>query len=80
MVRVRPLNNKELSADYRNIVHVDPIHGTVRLDQLNGPDRSRDAPPKVSILLSCIVLFMHWNDNINVLYISYYLANDAIQF
>ena len=62
MVRVRPLNNKELSADYRNIVHVDPIHGTVRLDQLNGPDRSRDAPPKVSILLSCIVLFMHWND------------------
>ena len=51
MVRVRPLNNKELSADYRNIVHVDPIHGTVRLDQLNGPDRSRDAPPKVSILL-----------------------------
>ena len=57
MVRVRPLNNKELSADYRNIVHVDPIHGTVRLDQLNGPDRSRDAPPKVSILLLCIVLF-----------------------
>ena len=56
MVRVRPLNNKELSADYRNIVHVDPIHGTVRLDQLNGPDRSRDAPPKVSILLLCITL------------------------
>ena len=56
------MNNKELSADYRNIVHVDPIHGTVRLDQLNGPDRSRDAPPKVSILLLCIVLFMHWND------------------
>ena len=56
MVRVRPLNNKELSADYRNIVHVDPIHGTVRLDQLNGPDRSRDAPPKVSILLLCIAL------------------------
>ena len=54
MVRVRPLNNKELSADYRNIVHVDPIHGTVRLDQLNGPDRSRDAPPKVSILLLCM--------------------------
>ena len=79
MVRVRPLNNKELSADYRNIVHVDPIHGTVRLDQLNGPDRSRDAPPKVSILLLCIVLFIHWN-YINILYISYYLANDAIQF
>ena len=69
MVRVRPLNNKELSADYRNIVHVDPIHGTVRLDQLNGPDRSRDAPPKVSILLSCIVLFMHWNDNTSMYYI-----------
>ena len=79
MVRVRPLNNKELSADYRNIVHVDPIHGTVRLDQLNGPDRSRDAPPKVSILLSCIVLFMHWN-YMNVLSISHYVANDAIQF
>ena len=47
MVRVRPLNNDELSADYRNIVHVDSIHGTVRLDNVNGPDRTRDAPPKV---------------------------------
>ena len=47
MVRVRPLNKKELSADYRHIVHVDSIHGTVKLDQVNGPDRTRDAPPKV---------------------------------
>ena len=79
MVRVRPLNNKELSADYRNIVHVDPIHGTVRLDQLNGPDRSRDAPPKVSILLICIALLTHWKKK-NISYISYFFANNAMQF
>ena len=48
---MRPLNNKELSADYRNIVHVDSIHGSVRLDQVHGHDRTRDAPPKVNILM-----------------------------
>ena len=44
---MRPLNNKELSADYRNIVHVDNLKGSVQLDQVHGHERSRDAPPKV---------------------------------
>ncbi len=69
MVRVRPLHNKELSADYRNLVHVDPIHGTVRLDQLNGPVRSRDAPPKVTMLLLCIALHTHLNNNTSIYHI-----------
>ena len=79
MVRVRPLNNKELSADYRNIVHVDPIHGTVRLDQLNGPDRSRDAPPKVSILLLCIALLTH-SSIYHILVISSYMMQSNFRF
>ena len=44
VVRVRPLNDKEMSADYRNIVNVDAINGTVKLAQLN---QSRESPPKV---------------------------------
>ena len=80
MVRVRPLNNKELSADYRNIVHVDPIHGTVRLDQLNGPDRSRDAPPKVLILLLCITLLTHWIKIYHILVISSQMMKSNFRF
>ena len=81
MVRVRPLNNKELSADYRNIVHVDPIHGTVRLDQLNGPDRSRDAPPKVTMLLLCIALLTHLNNKIyHILVISSQMMQSNFRF
>ncbi len=44
VVRVRPLNDKEMSADYRNIVHVDSINGTVKLANLN---QARESPPKV---------------------------------
>ena len=44
VVRVRPLNDKEMSADYRNIVNVDAINGTVKLANLN---QSRESPPKV---------------------------------
>ena len=43
VVRVRPLNDKEKKDDYRNIVHIDTIHGTIKLDQLNAP---REAPSK----------------------------------
>ena len=44
VVRVRPLNDKEMSADYRNIIHVDAINGTVKLANLN---QSRESPPKL---------------------------------
>ena len=30
VVRVRPFNNGEVDAGYREIVHVDPIHGTIK--------------------------------------------------
>jgi hypothetical protein len=35
VVRVRPLNEKELAADYRNIISVDSINGSVKLSHLN---------------------------------------------
>ena len=35
VVRVRPLNDKELAADYRNIISVDSINGSVKLSHLN---------------------------------------------
>jgi hypothetical protein len=35
VVRVRPLNDKELAADYRNIISVDSINGMVTLLNLN---------------------------------------------
>jgi hypothetical protein len=44
VVRVRPLNDKEMSADYRNITTVDAINGTVKLDHLN---QTRESPAKV---------------------------------
>lgn len=44
VVRVRPLNDKEMSADYRNIVYVDAINGIVKLAHLN---QSRESPPKI---------------------------------
>ena len=44
VVRVRPLNDKEMLADYRNIIHVDSINGTVKLANLN---QSRESPPKL---------------------------------
>lgn len=30
VVRVRPFNNGEVDAGYREIAHVDPIHGTIK--------------------------------------------------
>ena len=44
VVRIRPLNDKEMNADYRNIIDVDGIHGTIRLHNLN---QSRESPPKL---------------------------------
>ena len=44
VVRVRPLNDKEMSADYRNIIQVDSINGTVKLANLN---QARESPPKL---------------------------------
>ena len=35
VVRVRPLNEKEHAADYRSIIHVDSINGSVKLNNLN---------------------------------------------
>jgi len=35
VVRVRPLNEKEMAADYRNIIQVDSINGTIKLSHLN---------------------------------------------
>ena len=35
VVRVRPLNDKELAADYRNIIVVDSINGSIKLSHLN---------------------------------------------
>ena len=44
VVRVRPLNDSEMHSDYRNIIHVDAINGTVKLENLN---QSRESPPKI---------------------------------
>ena len=44
VVRVRPLNDSEMHSDYRNIVHVDAINGTVKLENLN---QARESPPKI---------------------------------
>lgn len=44
VVRVRPLNDQEKTADYRNNVHVDSINGSVKLENLN---QARESPPKV---------------------------------
>ena len=30
VVRVRPFNNGEVDAGYKEIAHVDPIHGTIK--------------------------------------------------
>ena len=35
VVRVRPLNEKEMGADFRNIISVDSINGMVTLQNLN---------------------------------------------
>ena len=44
VVRVRPLNDSEMHSDYRNIIHVDAINGTVKLENLN---QARESPPKI---------------------------------
>ena len=44
VVRVRPLNDSEKSSDFRSIVHVDSINGTVKLENVSS---SRENPPKV---------------------------------
>ena len=44
VVRVRPLNDSEMSADYRNIIQVDSINGTVKLANLN---QARESPAKL---------------------------------
>ena len=44
VVRVRPLNDSEMHSDYRNIIHVDAINGTVKHENLN---QSRESPPKI---------------------------------
>ena len=51
VVRVRPFNNGEVDAGYEEIVHVDPIHGTIKLDPPENIDPStnlaRDNPAKM---------------------------------
>ena len=44
VVRVRPLNDSEMSADYRNIIQVDSINRTVKLANLN---QARESPAKL---------------------------------
>lgn len=43
VVRVRPMNEKESAAGYRNIVEVDSVNGTVIV---TNPHASSGEPPK----------------------------------